>query len=92
MGVSRRTLPLRNFGRGMRIVVVSLFWLVNLLLITTTQRFSGGAGCVVGGCLLYVHRAENSPHASEVSVVEEVLGCSTGTHALPELRESLDAT
>ena len=40
----------------------------------------------------YMFRAENSPHDSEVSVVDEVLGCSTGTHALPELRESLDAT
>ena len=40
----------------------------------------------------YMFRAENSPHDSEVSVVDEVLGCSTGTLALPELQESLDAT
>ena len=39
MRVSRRTLPLRNMGRGMRLVVVSL--LLSVVCSSTAQRFSG---------------------------------------------------
>ena len=32
--------------------------------------------------------SQDPSHVGEMSAVEEVLGCSAGTHALPELRES----
>ena len=61
-----------------------------LLMSCTFPLLRGCPGCWM--CcwrwLLVVSGAEDPSHASEVSAIEEVLGCPSGTHAIPELRES----
>ena len=61
---------------------------VNELYSSTAQRLSRELDVLLEVAPSLFSGAEDPSHTSEVSAIEEVLGCSSGTHALPELRES----